>query len=139
MPRRILEGQVVSDKGDKTVVVRVERRFKHPLYKKFISKSRKYSVHDAKNEHGVGDIVLIEECAPISKTKRFQVIALKEKARLPSVTLDEANENLDPLVEKKEEATEASAEETKEEKPKAKAKTKAKTSAKKETEEAKEE
>lgn len=91
MPRRVLEGQVVSDKGDKTVVVNVTRRFRDPLYKKFINKSKKYSAHDEKNEFGIGDTVLIEECAPISKTKRFKVVELKEKARVASAIIDETS------------------------------------------------
>ncbi len=74
MPRRVLQGEVVSDKSDKTVVVKVERRFKHPLYKKFIKKDKKYSAHDEKNNFKIGDIVRIRECSPISKTKTFEVI-----------------------------------------------------------------
>ena len=72
--RRVLTGKVVSDKMDKTVTVQVERRFKHPLYKKFISKSKKFSAHDAENRFKVGDIVKIQECPPISKSKSFTVI-----------------------------------------------------------------
>ena len=80
MPRRVLQGEVVSDKSDKTVVVKVERRFKHPLYKKFIKKDKKYSAHDEQNSYKVGDIVQIRECSPISKTKTFEVIdAIAEK------------------------------------------------------------
>lgn len=74
MPKRILQGIVVSDKGDKTVVVKVERRLMHPLYKKFISKSKKFSAHDAENRFKVGDRVRIEECPPISKSKAYTVI-----------------------------------------------------------------
>lgn len=74
MPKRILQGIVVSDKGDKTVVVKVERRLMHPLYKKFISKSKKFSAHDAENRFKVGDRVRIEECPPISKSKTYTVI-----------------------------------------------------------------
>ena len=74
MPRRILQGEVVSDKSDKTVVVKVERRFKHPLYKKFIKKDKKYSAHDENNNYKTGDIVRIRECSPLSKTKAFEVI-----------------------------------------------------------------
>jgi small subunit ribosomal protein S17 len=65
---------VVSDKADKTVVVRVERRLMHPLYKKFISKSKKFSAHDAENRCKVGDKVRIQECPPISKSKSYTVI-----------------------------------------------------------------
>ena len=74
MPKRILKGEVVSDKADKTVVVRVERRLMHPLYKKFISKSKKFSAHDAENRCKVGDKVRIQECPPISKSKSYTVI-----------------------------------------------------------------
>lgn len=74
MPKRILQGVVISDKADKTVVVQVERRLMHPLYKKFISKSKKFSAHDAENRFKVGDIVKIQECPPISKSKSFTVI-----------------------------------------------------------------
>ena len=65
MPKRILQGIVVSDKGDKTVVVKVERRLMHPLYKKFISKSKKFSAHDAENRFKIGDRVRIQECPQI--------------------------------------------------------------------------
>jgi small subunit ribosomal protein S17 len=74
MPKRVLQGVVVSDKQDKTVVVRVERRFTHPLFKKTVRRSKKYQAHDAENVHKVGDVVKIEEHAPISKTKRWIVI-----------------------------------------------------------------
>ena len=74
MPRRILQGEVISNKSDKTIIVRVERTFKHPLYKKFIKKDKKYSAHDENNEFKIGDLVQIRECAPKSKTKNFEVI-----------------------------------------------------------------
>ena len=74
MPKRVLTGTVVSDKGDKTVVVRVERRVKHPLYGKIIKLSKKYHAHDAANEFRMGEIVRIEECAPISKLKTWTVL-----------------------------------------------------------------
>jgi len=74
MPKRVLTGTVVSDKGDKTVVVRVERRVKHPLYGKIIKLSKKYHAHDAANEFHVGEVVRIEECAPISKLKTWKVV-----------------------------------------------------------------
>jgi len=74
MPKRVLTGTVVSDKGDKTVVVRVERRVKHPLYGKIIKLSKKYHAHDAANEFHVGEVVRIEECAPISKLKTWTVV-----------------------------------------------------------------
>ncbi len=74
MPRRVLQGTVVSDKGDKTVIVRVERRVKHPVYKKYITRSKKYAAHDEENRLKVGDIVRIRECRPISKRKTWEVI-----------------------------------------------------------------
>jgi len=74
MPKRILRGTVVSDKGDKTIVVRVERQFLHPLLKKTIRRSKRYAAHDEKNEHKVGDQVRIIECPPKSKTKTWEVV-----------------------------------------------------------------
>ncbi len=74
MPKRILQGTVVSDKNDKTVVVRVERRFTHPLLKKTVRRSKKYHAHDETNSKKVGDVVNIQECAPISKNKRWTVL-----------------------------------------------------------------
>lgn len=75
MPRRVMQGVVVSDKMDKTIVVMVERKIMHPLYKKFIRRSRKYSAHDEANDHKIGDIVRIRECRPLSKNKCWEVIA----------------------------------------------------------------
>jgi small subunit ribosomal protein S17 len=74
MPKRILQGTVVSDKGDKTVIVLVERRLKHPLYKKTIRRSKRYAAHDEANKFKVGDEVRIEECRPMSKTKTWAVL-----------------------------------------------------------------
>jgi len=74
MPKRVLTGTVVSDKGDKTVVVRVERRVKHPLYGKIIKLSKKYHAHDEGNAFKPGEQVRIQECAPISKLKSWTVI-----------------------------------------------------------------
>ena len=74
MPKRILQGVVVSDKGDKTIIVNVERRIMHPLYKKFISRTKRYAAHDAENRCKIGDRVRIEECPPISKSKKYAVI-----------------------------------------------------------------
>jgi small subunit ribosomal protein S17 len=73
MPKRVLQGVVVSDACDKTVVVRVERRVMHPVYKKFIMRSKKYAAHDETNHCKVGDEVRIEESRPISKRKRWIV------------------------------------------------------------------
>ncbi len=74
MPRRILQGTVVSDKGDKTVIVSVERRVMHPIYKKYIRRSKRYAAHDPENLHKVGDVVRIIECRPLSRTKHFHVL-----------------------------------------------------------------
>jgi small subunit ribosomal protein S17 len=74
MPKRILQGVVVSDKQEKTVVVKVERRFKHPLYKKFIKRSKKYAAHDENNQFKIGDTVRIVETKPISKNKSWEVM-----------------------------------------------------------------
>lgn len=74
MPRRVLQGTVTSDKSDKTITVLVERRVMHPIYKKYITKSKKYAAHDEKNAHKTGDFVSIIECAPISKRKRWVVV-----------------------------------------------------------------
>ncbi|MBV0913142.1 30S ribosomal protein S17 [Anianabacter salinae] len=75
MPKRILQGTVTSDKNDQTITVSVERRFTHPVLKKTIRKSKKYRAHDAQNQYKVGDQVRIQECAPMSKTKCWEVVA----------------------------------------------------------------
>ena len=74
MPKRVLTGLIVSDKGDKTVVVNVERKVKHPLYGKIIRRSKKYHAHDEGNEFKAGETVRIEEVAPISKLKTWKVL-----------------------------------------------------------------
>ncbi|KFB09938.1 MULTISPECIES: 30S ribosomal protein S17 [Nitratireductor] len=74
MPKRVLQGTVVSDKGDKTIVVRVERRFAHPLLKKTVRRSKRYKAHDENNAFKVGDKVSIEETRPISKDKSWIVV-----------------------------------------------------------------
>lgn len=74
MPKRILQGVVVSDKTDKTVTVSVERKFLHPLYKKTVRTSKKYAAHDENNQFKTGDTVRIEESKPISKTKKWVVV-----------------------------------------------------------------
>ena len=74
MPRRVLTGRVTSDKMDKTVTVLVDRRVMHPLYKKFIRRSKKYAAHDEANACKVGDTVRIEECRPISKRKTWTLV-----------------------------------------------------------------
>ena len=80
MPKRVLYGIVVSDKNDKTVVVRVERRFTHPLLKKTVRRTKNYAAHDEKNEFTVGEKVRIEECAPISKRKTWAVLPREQAA-----------------------------------------------------------
>ena len=75
MPKRIMQGVVVSDKMEKTIVVNVERKFPHSLYKKFIKRSKRYHVHDKDNQFKMGDIVKIQECRPLSKFKRWEVIS----------------------------------------------------------------
>ena len=79
--QRQLTGTVVSDKMEKTVTVLVERRVKHPLYGKVITRSRKYHAHDEKNEYHEGDTVVIEECRPLAARKSWRVVKLLEKAR----------------------------------------------------------
>jgi len=112
MPKRVLTGTVVSDKGDKTVVVRVERRVKHPLYGKIIKLSKKYHAHDAANEFHIGEIVRIEECAPVSKLKTWKVVDRIGAARLAAVEITEpelvqpVNEPSKPAEEKAEEKAE---------------------------------
>jgi len=88
MPRRILEGDVISDKMDKTVTVLVERSYRHPVYKKYLKRTDKYAAHDETNAFKIGDRVQIEECRPISKRKSWKVITLpgqatKSKKALP--------------------------------------------------------
>ena len=80
MPKRMLQGVVVSDKQDKTVIVRVERRVMHPVYKKFVRHSKKYAAHDEDNRCKIGDAVAIQECRPISKTKKWEVVGGAESA-----------------------------------------------------------
>src|SRR5436309_14706389 len=81
MPKRTLQGVVVSDKQDKTVIVRVERRFTHPVMKKTVRRSNKFHAHDEKNEFSIGDLVWIEEHRPISKLKRWAVIRGEKRAK----------------------------------------------------------
>ena len=75
MPKRILQGTVVSDKGDKTVVVNVERRFTDPVMKKTVRKSKRYHAHDETNDIKVGETVTIRECRPVSKMKSWEVVS----------------------------------------------------------------
>lgn len=88
MPRRVLTGEVVSNKTSKTVTVKVNRRMKHPKYGKTITRSKNYAAHDEKNEYKAGDVVMIRECRPLSRTKTWEVIEL---VRRPILTTAEAN------------------------------------------------
>lgn len=92
MPRRVLEGKVVSDKCDKTVTVLVERRVRDPLYGKIIRRSAKYAAHDESNTWKVGDEVAIEECRPLSKSKRWRVIRGKAGGESQARIVDEADQ-----------------------------------------------
>jgi len=78
--KRTLTGRVVSNKGDKSVTVLVERKVKHPVYGKFIRRSTKYHAHDEMNECNMGDTIVIEECRPISKTKCWRLVRIEERA-----------------------------------------------------------
>ena len=82
MPKRILQGVVVSDKQEKTLVVKVERRFTHPLLKKTVRRSKNYHAHDEANAYSVGDLVWIEERRPISKLKRWAVVRGEKKQKV---------------------------------------------------------
>ena len=90
MPKRVLTGMIVSDKTDKTVVVKVERKVKHPLYGKIIRRSKKYHAHDEGNEYREGETVRIEETAPISKLKTWKVIERVNTHATPEQTAAEA-------------------------------------------------
>jgi small subunit ribosomal protein S17 len=135
MPKRVLTGTVVSDKAEKTVVVRVERRVKHPLYGKIIRLSKKYHAHDAANEFHVGEVVRIEECAPISKLKTWKVVDRIGAAKAVAVEINEPElvapvaEPSKPAAEKVEEKPAEKAEEKAEKKPAKKPAKKAKTKA----------
>ena len=99
MPKRVLTGTVVSDKADKTVVVRVERRVKHPLYGKIIQLSKKYHAHDEGNAYKAGEQVRIEECAPMSKLKTWTVIDRIGAAKAAEIEIVEGASQ--PVEEKK--------------------------------------
>lgn len=123
MPKRILEGEVVSNKTDKTITVLVERRFMHPLYKKYIKKTDKYAAHDPANQCNIGDRVQIVECRPISKRKRWALVGADVPAEAPKETKKPAAKKAAP---KKEEAKKPAAKKAPAKKPAAK-----KTTAKK--------
>ncbi len=79
--KRTIEGRVVSNKMDKSIIVLVERKFPHPVYKKYIRRSSKIHAHDQNNECGEGDVVTIEQCRPLSKTKSWRLVSVIEKAK----------------------------------------------------------
>jgi small subunit ribosomal protein S17 len=81
MPKRVLQGVVVSDKNDKTIIVKVERRLLHPVFKKTVRLSKKYHAHDEKNEAKIGEVVRIEETRPLSKLKRWAFISKVDAAK----------------------------------------------------------
>ena len=115
MPKRVLTGTVVSDKADKTVVVRVERRVKHPLYGKIIKLSKKYHAHDEANAFKSGEQVRIEECAPISKLKTWTVLDRIGAAKAVAVEIAEPealNPNVEPAKPAEEQAEKKSAKKT---------------------------
>jgi small subunit ribosomal protein S17 len=122
MPKRVLTGTVVSDKADKTVVVRVERRVKHPLYGKIIKLSKKYHAHDAANEFHIGEIVRIEECAPISKLKTWTVVDRLGVAKVGTVDIAEPEEVVAPEAAEPSKPAEEKAEKKPAKKPARKAK-----------------
>ncbi|PLV55644.1 30S ribosomal protein S17 [Thermotoga sp. SG1] len=105
MPRKRMIGVVVSDKMDKTVVVAVEKHVQHPLYKKYIKRTKKYHAHDEKNECKVGDVVEIEETRPLSRTKRWRVVRIIKRFE-PERILKEKEEVQDELEEIEEEVVE---------------------------------
>ncbi len=124
MPKRVLIGTVVSDKADKTVTVRVERRVKHPLYGKIIRRSKKYHAHDADNAYRAGEQVRIEECAPISKLKTWTVVERLGAAKAAAIDIDEPDV-VAPAAEVKQEPEKAEKKPAKASKGKGKAKAKA--------------
>jgi small subunit ribosomal protein S17 len=81
MPKRVLQGVVVSDKNDKTIIVKVERRLLHPVFKKTVRLSKKYHAHDEKNEAKIGEVVRIEETRPLSKLKRWAFLSKVDAAK----------------------------------------------------------
>ena len=139
MPKRILEGEVVSNKTDKTITVLVERRFMHPLYKKYIKKTDKYAAHDPANQCNIGDRVQIVECRPISKRKRWTLVGADAAPEAPKeakkpAAKTEAKKTEAKAAPKKEEAKKPAAKPAAKKAPAKKpaaSKAKAKTTAKK--------
>ena len=112
MPKRILQGVVVSDKNDKTVVVEVERRYAHPKYGKFVRTHKKYHAHDETNEASVGDVVEIASTRPLSKLKRWRLVRIVEANRLAAATSAEGEELAKEIAMSGKQATEEGAEPT---------------------------
>lgn len=127
MPRRILEGDVVSNKMDKTVTVLVERRFMHPVYKKYVKRTDKYAAHDESNALEVGTRVQIEECRPISKRKTWRVVT----AGGVTVKVSDDSAAKKKAAPKKEQPVKAEAKKAEEKKPAAKKAAAKKTTSKK--------
>jgi small subunit ribosomal protein S17 len=100
MPRRVLEGKVVSNKCNKTVTVLVERKVRDPLYGKIIRRSAKYAAHDENNQWQIGDLVSIEECRPMSKSKTWRVTGGKAMGESQAKTVDEADSKKKATVKK---------------------------------------
>ena len=126
MPKRVLSGTVVSDKGDKTVVVRVERRVKHPLYGKIIKLSKKYHAHDEANAYRHGEQVRIQECAPVSKLKAWTVLDRIGAAKAAVIEISEPDTTPDAPAPAEPSNPAPAAKEEKSPKPKAAKKSKAK-------------
>lgn len=101
MPRRVLQGRIVSDKMDKTVTVLVERRYMHPIYKKYVRRTDKYAAHDENNAFRAGDLVEIEECRPISKRKTWTVITDPSTVKRSEIENEVSAESAKPATKKK--------------------------------------
>lgn len=116
MPKRILQGEVVGDKTDKTITVRVERRYMHPIYKKYLKKSKKFTAHDPANSYKIGDKVQIIECRPISKTKCWEVVGTEAAAAPAKAEKPAAKKETAKKETKKAPAKKAAAKKTEEKK-----------------------
>lgn len=101
MPRRVLQGRIVSDKMDKTVTVLVERRYMHPIYKKYVRRTDKYAAHDENNAFRAGDLVEIEECRPMSKRKTWTVITDPTTVKRSEIENEVSAESAKPSTKKK--------------------------------------
>ena len=133
MPRRVLEGEVVSNKADKTITVLVERRYKHPIYKKYIKQTKKFAAHDEQNQYNIGDRVSIQECRPISKSKTWTVVTGGEAAKPAETKPATKKETKAKAAPKKDAAKKPAAKKAAEKKPAAKKPAAKKAPAKKTT------